>query len=311
MKKLIVLAAVLGLLAGSPALAAAPAESGDSGQFTELAGDVTVTRAGSGAKAALGTKVAQGDVVNTAPNSKGTILFKNGSVLRLGPSTNLTITKLVYDNEKGIANMGYELAMGSIMSVVGSVFSRENSTMEVKTPTAVAGIRGTIFVLDVEPDPRGRRKTTKAIGLEGEFTLTDNTGRSYLIGPNQITNVGDAGFMSPPVEVEHAELDGVMNKVTIAPDQPKMDPISSQNKSADFNGDVLKNPDFTAPGPDGGGASGSPGGGVSGPSGGAVSGMSSGPSGGGDVQKGDNPAELIYQEPPPFTILHFALIFGP
>jgi hypothetical protein len=180
MKRLLVFAGIMVLAIG----AAFPAGAEDAGQFTELEGRVTVTKTtGQSIQATLGSQVRQGDVVSTERDSKATILFQNGSVVRLSPSTTLTINQLVYDKDKGVAKSAYDLASGAIMNIVGSLFGRDESEFKVNTPTSVAGVRGSINIVQYAFNPATGGYTTTAVGLQGTTFLRGRNDREGCVLP--------------------------------------------------------------------------------------------------------------------------------
>jgi hypothetical protein len=202
-------AAILVVALALPALAA------DSGQFTELNGQVTVAKAGGQSiQAVLGTRVGQGDKVTTAKNAKATILFQDGSVLRLGPSTTLGITKLNYQEDKGIAEAAYDLASGTLMSVVGSLFGNDKSSYTVRTPTAVAGVRGTMLILKVGQTQSGI-PTTLGAGVQGAFHFQGHIGPGVDVGANQFSMTDENGNAIDPSALDMQQLMDLLNSVTV------------------------------------------------------------------------------------------------
>lgn len=292
-RTLIAAIAIMAALPIAPALAV-----DQSGQFTELSGEININRGPKSFQASLGAAVMQDDIIETGKDGKGTILFKNGSVLRLGPSSNITITKLVYDADKGKSEMGYELAYGSIMNIVGSIFGDDESSYEVTTPTGVAGVRGTIFIIDVTKPSAGRAKTT-TVGIEGQVVFTDFTGNTVVIGPNQFSSTADNGMAGQPVQIEAVELKGLMDKVTVSPSRNNVNPINNQRKASDLNVDPPEKKEFQpfAVNPSGLGA-------VGGGDAGDVPNPVQFPT-------GDNPEDLIFQEPPSFTEIELIINFTP
>ncbi len=268
MKKIAITAAFVLAMAALPALAE------NAGQFTELSGSVSVKRAsGRVINASMGTPVYQGDVIITARDGKGTMLFRDGSLLRVGPSSNLTINKLVYEEDEGYAEAAYNLAKGTLMSVVGSIFGDDDSSYEVQTPTAVSGVRGTMFIVKVTEDPETGELVSTLVGVEGTSTFTGNDGQGYNLGPGQGSSSGPGGT-TPPFPVSDEMLSGLLGSV-------RVDVRSAGRRAGGLRQDLggKTPPGFTGLPPVGGGP-----------------GLPMGP---GDDR--DNPSSIIYQEPPQVT----------
>ncbi|MBW2027841.1 MAG: FecR domain-containing protein [Deltaproteobacteria bacterium] len=140
-----------GLLAACALAALFPvkAQASAVGTFTYVKGRVDITSPGERARPAhLGDEIQVGDIIRAKSKSRAEVTFVDGSVLRLAENTRVEITSYMVDKEKtdGILN----LFRGKIQSIVkkraGAVFGRKSKNRyEVRTPTAVCGVRGTDF----------------------------------------------------------------------------------------------------------------------------------------------------------------------
>ncbi|MCK5673669.1 MAG: FecR domain-containing protein [Spirochaetales bacterium] len=111
-------------------------------------GDVTVQREGSTFDAEFGLSVFQGDILKTGNNALLILELNNKSELKLRENTILVLE-----------STGKET---SLILNIGSVFSRVNKmvngSFSIRTPSMVAGVRGTEFfvaygrTIDSEPD---------------------------------------------------------------------------------------------------------------------------------------------------------------
>ncbi len=140
MKRKSVIIAFLALLTIFPLLAqAAPV-----GKFTAVDGNVDVTPPGKEAVMAnLGDQLNAGDIIRTKSKSKCEVTFLDGSILRLAENSRLRVSEFSHDNGKRSATL--DLFRGKIHNVVKTVAGTTGSKYEVRTPTAVCGVRGTQF----------------------------------------------------------------------------------------------------------------------------------------------------------------------
>lgn len=117
-----------------------------------LDGKATLTSGGEGKPAplALGAKVFEGDVVETKADAKAELKMKDGSVIRIGPSSKLEL-KAAYFGEKGEKTFSARLFFGRVWTKVTGLVGGE-SKFEVETDNAVAGVRGTTFRVDAATD---------------------------------------------------------------------------------------------------------------------------------------------------------------
>ncbi len=190
------------------------AMAANSGQFTELQGKATIRQTNGQTKsAALGTVVREGDVIKTMQNSKATLLFQDGSVLKLGPVTSLTVKRLRYQEEKSVVDSAYDLASGTLMSIVGSLFGNPGSDFQVETPTAVSGVRGTIYILKVYKDPETGKTVTAAVGVEGTTNFKDKNGNDIFLTEKQWAHVVAEGNLEDMGEMSQRDFDLLMKEI--------------------------------------------------------------------------------------------------
>jgi ferric-dicitrate binding protein FerR (iron transport regulator) len=144
------LMALAGLaLLSSPAVRA---EEKNSALVSFLEGSATSSSGGTGAAAplALNKTVFENDVIETAAGAKLELKLKDGSVIRLGPTSKLQL-KSAYFGQAGEKKFSAKLMFGRVWSKVSGLVGGE-SKFEVETDNAVAGVRGTTFRVDAQTD---------------------------------------------------------------------------------------------------------------------------------------------------------------
>ncbi|MBI5299522.1 MAG: FecR domain-containing protein [Deltaproteobacteria bacterium] len=135
MKKILFL---VGFFVSVTAFAAAPV-----GQVVDVVGDVIVTQEGKTPVApTLKQLVYMGDIIETKKTGGLKILFKDDTVLTVKENSKTLITEFLFDTKKNERKAVFNVVYGKIRAVVGRFFG-ENQPVEIKTPTAVGGIRGT------------------------------------------------------------------------------------------------------------------------------------------------------------------------
>lgn len=117
-----------------------------------VSGDVQLTPKGGGsARLAEGQRVDPGAALKTGPNSGVTIRFDDGQMLALTSNTSLVIDAYRFNPHKpedgGIVA---SLLRGGIRTVTGLIGKAAPQSIEVKTPVATIGIRGTDFQLFID-----------------------------------------------------------------------------------------------------------------------------------------------------------------
>lgn len=175
MKRLKRFVPVLLLLAVWPAHVAAQT-GGDSsrnvGVVTTLAGSATVARASLSTPQALRFKddVFLRDRISTAERSIVRVLLGGKALVTVRELSALTITE-----DTGRSTI--DLSSGKIAMGVLRQRMRPGEVIEIRTPNAIAAIRGTVLVVELIPEPGGSagapRYTTKVHVLHGLVEVSD------------------------------------------------------------------------------------------------------------------------------------------
>ena len=132
---------VLPLCAGGQKDTGSVIPSGAEGKIVYLEGEVTVNNA----SVEIGDPVLDSDIVATGPDSYCEIVFGGKNVFRLEENT---VADIDWSGSSVNINKG---AIGAVFTKLEAVVASED-VFSVKTPTAVAGVRGTVFYIKVE-DP--------------------------------------------------------------------------------------------------------------------------------------------------------------
>ena len=89
-------------------------------------------------------EVPEGGTVVTGPDSFVQLRLSSGSLVKLGPETRIDLTRLEQRSPRGKRRETIRLRVGRIWAQVTDLFGSDSS-FEVETNNAVAGVRGTSF----------------------------------------------------------------------------------------------------------------------------------------------------------------------
>ncbi len=112
-----------------------------------------------------GAHVLAGNLVKTGDGGQATLNWVDGSRIRLAPATSLKVLKCSLNKNNGAETSLFHLDVGRVWVRILQALG-ERSKFEIRTPTATAGVRGTVFSLAV--DPKGE---THVSVYEGTVTL--------------------------------------------------------------------------------------------------------------------------------------------
>lgn len=136
-------------------LAAAPVIAADAGLIKVSKGEVYVERAGNRLPAAVGTAVRPSDVIVTGRDGSAGITFTDNSLVSVGPNSVFAIDKYRFDTTTYAGEFEGNLKQGKLAAVSGKMVKQSPESMRIRTPSAVMGVRGTEFVVQVD-EPASR-----------------------------------------------------------------------------------------------------------------------------------------------------------
>jgi len=121
----------------------------EAGSVTAINGTPTVMRGTATAPLKRGDTVLIGDRIETDATAEVKVLLADDSVLAIGPRSQVTIDELVL--EGGARKGRLDVLVGRFKLAIADWLSG-SSDYEVRTPTAIAGVRGTVLWGDTELD---------------------------------------------------------------------------------------------------------------------------------------------------------------
>jgi len=131
--------------------------------------------------------------------SKAQAKLNDGSFITLGPYSKIVFDKSVYDPSKPARNSLLSLLFGKARFIVTKLASFRDSQFKVKTPTAVAGVRGSDFAICVAPG--SPLTTTLMTGERTTVTFAGNTGQTQLVGPMSASSATQGMAATAPLPI--------------------------------------------------------------------------------------------------------------
>lgn len=193
--------ASFGLGVALVAFAAATAAAQVVGRVATLEGTVEIDRAGTTLVAAAGLDVEEGDTVRTGAGGRVRLLLRDDTVVNLGDSSTLVLDEQVLGDGGTPPQSVLELIGGRVRVLVDELYTQPKAGFEVKTLTAVSGVRGTEFVVTYD----SVLEVTEVIGISGKVEvngLADLESRGVFVQAREITRVDEDGVPSPPRRLE-------------------------------------------------------------------------------------------------------------
>ena len=161
-------------------------------RVSEVSGTVNITHKGEENTVLLGERrlVQAGDRLSTAAlEGRCTLNWIDGTRIRMEPGTELTVQKC--QARRGTEQAAFRLDIGKIWIRVLRVLSQQDKFL-INTPTATAGVRGTMFAVEVAANG-----STEISVYEGQVTVSSDSGE-VKVAANTIARLG-SGQAGPQV----------------------------------------------------------------------------------------------------------------
>ncbi|OIQ50274.1 FecR protein [Pseudodesulfovibrio hydrargyri] len=120
------------------------------GTVKTVSGEAFVERLGERLPASVGDYLLQGDTLITGKDSSMGVIFRDDTLLSLGPGSRVTIDTFVFDPTQDQLDFLTRVNKGTVQFISGQIAKLRPGAMAVETPLSTIGIRGTRFLIKVD-----------------------------------------------------------------------------------------------------------------------------------------------------------------
>ncbi len=166
------------------------------GQITELAGAVTLTRAdGETVPVSVGTPVFVDDIILTGSDGKVAVVFDDDSRIGLTENGEVQLDSYVYQPAQETGEMSVNFVKGLFSFASGDIAKSGDEAMQIETPVATIGIRGTTGIGFAAPEGQENYFVLlpDSDGTVGEISVRNAIGEEILTAPLSAVTVGGSG----------------------------------------------------------------------------------------------------------------------
>lgn len=172
--------------------------------FARVAGEVEVQRGARGEwqPALIGGPLFAGETVRTPSTGTALLVFADDGVLSLGGATTLTVER--YPDGSAGQRAALIAVRDGAVEVLVTGYRAEEARFEVETPSAVARVQSTHFVVRYD----AATKATDVLGLDGVVAVQGRTGLigpGVAVGAGEVTRVESGKFPTEAKAVDAAE----------------------------------------------------------------------------------------------------------
>ena len=132
----------------------ASAWANDVGQVKVTKGVVHMEREGARIPAVVGMPVREADRLVTGADGTVGVTFADNSLLSVGPNSTLAVDKFSFNSSTHEGRFDASLQRGTLAVVSGKMVKQSPDSMKIRTPSAIMGVRGTEFVVQVDEPKR-------------------------------------------------------------------------------------------------------------------------------------------------------------
>jgi hypothetical protein len=143
MRRIALCAVVVAVLTSQPALA------GGIGRIKTVAGIASVLRGGTSLPVKPGFILEQGDKLITGKGGKLGVTMNDDTRIAAGANSAMSIPEFSFDDTTHAGKFLSRIEKGKVAIVSGHIAKSAKDAMKVQTPSALLGVRGTRFVVDV------------------------------------------------------------------------------------------------------------------------------------------------------------------
>ncbi len=119
------------------------------GSVKTLNGDAYIVRVHDKFPAKIGMPVFQQDVVQTAKSGAIGIIFRDDSIISVGPDSSLDLKKYVFEPQNRNFSIFLKMIKGTFVYISGKIGKLAPDSIQLETPSSIIGVRGTKILLEV------------------------------------------------------------------------------------------------------------------------------------------------------------------
>ena len=158
-------------------------------------------------KAAIGLRVFPTDTIITGKDSRAKILMVDKNEINISPDSEIVLQKYVYDPSAGKKEVLLNVLSGKVRAKVEQKYNGTTAKFQVKTPSAVAGVRGTDFLTSFDSSTKQSSVVTFHGHVEfGQPGAGGTIQNPVMVDPGQTSTVAVGTAASAPVEMPKKEL---------------------------------------------------------------------------------------------------------
>jgi len=181
-----------------------------------------------------GMTVAANKFIKTGKNGFVELTLPDGSIVRLAPGTLFEIEESLFPQNKS-RRFSARLLLGKIWASVSKKIGSRGGSFNTRTPTAVAGVRGTVYDLRAAADKSTDIRVHAGRVAVGPALVVEGGQKKEIVWPQQVTEQKWEEIILGKLQKLHVAPDGKPGKPT------RFDPEIEKDEWTDWNMERDKN----------------------------------------------------------------------
>lgn len=177
--------------------------------------------------AKVGTKVYPQDTIITGKDSRAKIVMSDRNIINVLPETKLRIDQ--YISELKEKNVRLSLIEGKVRTNVEQKYDNNENRFEIKTPSAVVGVRGTQFVTSYKRSTNVTAVTTfrGEVIFRGLDALSNKQTEAVMVKRGETSENFDGKQPGTPVKMNPVEFKRVDKDTAVRKEDRPLDPLQA------------------------------------------------------------------------------------
>lgn len=121
------------------------------GYIKTVSGNAQIISGNNTAPAQPGAPLRAGDRIVTSTDGTLGLTLKDNTLMSIGPNTDISVDDYAFDPPREKLQLAANLSSGTLHFVSGVIAKLKPEAVSIRTPTGTIGVRGTRFVVKVEP----------------------------------------------------------------------------------------------------------------------------------------------------------------
>ena len=176
------------------------------GVLAVVVGTVKIERSGRTFDAKTSDPISLQDKVTTLGKSRAQILLLDQTAINLSQNAEIVIDKFLFGTEEDAVTL--KISKGAFRFISGKVATKSPERVNVETPVAIIGVRGTEFIGQIAIN-----ESLVAL-LNGKIEVA-NDGYSQIVGVAGFgVSIDSAGVIAEPTKIPEDKLNSLINILT-------------------------------------------------------------------------------------------------